>query len=130
MVWAFTREACELGRQGIWTVDRICSEAEEFLGNFILEAYASQGHDRYGRKLPKVTNHWGRVEPEVEQSFGATDAWGEYEAELLALSEAIAAKEPEPKEPNTGECPLTWDDVELSSMSEDSGGSQDGNPQL
>ena len=46
----FAHEACALGRAGLWTIDRVRSEAEEFLRRFTLDACYDKGNDRSGQK--------------------------------------------------------------------------------
>jgi hypothetical protein len=55
---AFALEACKVGRQGIWAVDRIRAEAEEFLRRFTIQAYYESGRDRYGEKFANMTSNW------------------------------------------------------------------------
>src|SRR5436190_19540001 len=62
---AFAREACELGKRGIWSVDHIRSETDEFLRRFTIEAYYERGHDSSGHKFREVLSHWnGGLLPE------------------------------------------------------------------
>jgi hypothetical protein len=88
---AFAREACELGKVGIWTVDRVRSEVDEFLRRFTIEAYYEKGCDRFGEKFPKMTGDWGGgLLLDVEQLFHRADEWRQFEDELLAVAEQVA----------------------------------------
>ena len=89
---AFAREACELGKVVIWTVDRVRSEVDEFLRRFTIEAYYEKGRDRFGEKFPEMTSNWrGSLLLGVEQMFHRSDEWRQFEAELLAVAEKVAA---------------------------------------
>jgi hypothetical protein len=110
-----SREACELGKQGTWAVDRIRSETDEFLRKFTIEAYYEKGHDRSGRKSRgMVSNENGSLLPEVKQEFQKSEEWHEFEEELLAVA-------------NPGMAPSTstpaqsreWADIEISFLSDE-----------
>jgi hypothetical protein len=88
---AFWREACELGKQGTWCVDRIRSEVDEFLRVFIIDAHHEEGRDRSGREFRAMTYNWnGSLLPEVERYFYGSEEWHQYEAALLAVAEKQA----------------------------------------
>jgi hypothetical protein len=89
---AYTHEACEVARQGLWTVDRISSMADEFLRRFTINAYYEDGHDRSGEKFPDVTgsNLNGSLRSDLMRFFRNTKQWQEYEAEVLAVAEELA----------------------------------------
>lgn len=89
---AFAHEACELANHGIWTVDEVRSEADEFLRRFTIDAHYYYGQDRSGQKLPKMTSDWGHLRSEVERAFRNTDEWHEYEDKLLSVAEKIAKR--------------------------------------
>ncbi len=66
----FAKQACELGTQGQWAVDRVREEANEFLRRFTIRAYCDSGFDQQGRKLREMTSHWnGSILPEVRREF-------------------------------------------------------------
>jgi hypothetical protein len=91
---AFGREACELGNLGTWAVDRIRSEAEEFLGSFTIEAYDVDGHDRCGRMFSEMTDNRNEsLLPAVDRWFRSSDEWRQFETELLAVAERQAGIE-------------------------------------
>ncbi len=90
---AFTREACDLGNQRTWRVDRVRSEAEGFLRRFISQAYSEDGRDRFGKQFPEGL----RV-----QSFRKTPKWHEFESQLLAVAERQSGIEVGPSLNNTG----------------------------
>lgn len=97
---AFTQEACKVGLAGIWTVDRIREEADEFLRRFTIEAYYGYGHDSSGHRLPEMTSNWGHLKLEVEREFRKSSEWRKYEDELLATAEKIgkwSARQSKPK---------------------------------
>ena len=79
-------EACDLGTQRTWTVDRVRSVAEEFLRRFTVEAYYEE--------FREVTSHWNRsLLPKMERSFRNSPQWHQFEAELLAVAERQAGLE-------------------------------------
>ena len=82
----FAQEACKLGSRAQWTVDRIRSEADEFLRRFTIEAYSNEGYDKQGRKLPKMTDY-GSIKEEVRWAFKESAEWHQFEQELLAVAE-------------------------------------------
>lgn len=96
---AFGREACELGRQGIWPVARVRSEVDEFLRRLTIEEYYERGQDRYGRKLKEMTSHIGSLLPQVKEEIRQSDEWHQFEADLLAVAERQAEKNPKPGAP-------------------------------
>lgn len=93
---AFAHEACELGLQGRWPVERIRSEADEFLRLFTIEAYYSQGHDQAGRKLADMLGDCGGLLPEVRRKFEESPEWSKFQDELLAVAERQATRVAEP----------------------------------
>ena len=88
---AYAHEACDLGRQGTWTVDHVSSIANEFLRKFTIEAHYTDGHDRTGEKFPDVTaSNWhGGLRPDLERLFRKSEEWSQYEAKLLAIAEKL-----------------------------------------
>jgi hypothetical protein len=83
---AFAHEACDLGTQRTWTVDRVRSVAEEFLRRFTVEAYYEE--------FREVTSHSNRsLLPKMERSFRNSPQWHQFEAELLAVAERQAGLE-------------------------------------
>jgi len=84
---AFAREACKLGDEGLWGVDRISSKADEFLQTVAVEAYYEKGHDRNGQRFPEITDHFtGGLLPEVTQALKDSDEWRQFETDLLAVA--------------------------------------------
>lgn len=83
---AFAREACALGIQSTWALDRVRSEAEGFFRRFAIQAYDEDGRNRFGEKLREV-----RV-----QSFRETPEWHQFEADLLMVAERQAGIEAGP----------------------------------
>lgn len=91
----FAQEAFKLGSQGQWTVDRIRSEAVEFLRRFTIEAYYDNGYDKDGRKLREmVSNSNGSILPEVQREFKKSVEWRQFVQELLAVAEQQARGSP------------------------------------
>jgi hypothetical protein len=83
----FGRAACELGIAGLWTVDRIRSEAEEFLRRFTIEAYSEHGRDRSGGAFLDVTSRYdGSLLPRVRQKFHSSEEWRQFETGLLRVA--------------------------------------------
>src|SRR5258708_18630440 len=88
---AFAREACQLGREGRWSVDRVRQEAESYLRQFAMDAYTERGHDRTGSKLKNVLNRWNEdLRPRVYSELRKSDEWRQFEADLLGLAEQQA----------------------------------------
>lgn len=97
----FAEEACKLGSQGLWTVDRIRSQADEFLRRFTIEAYYDKGHDKDGSKLREMTSHLsGSILSEVEREFRKSAEWHQFEEELLAVAEAAGGRAVGPASPD------------------------------
>jgi len=107
-VLAFAREACELRRQGIWSVKRVRAEVERFLLRFVTqetrecERRVTRECERHGEaalKFPRLTSRWsGRLLPETVSSifdFHNVE-WREYEDELDGAETAPG----EPAKPN------------------------------
>jgi hypothetical protein len=114
---AFAHEACKLGDQGIWGVDRIASEADEFLRALAVEAYYEKGHDRYGRQFPEITDHFGgRLLPAVARSLKDSDEWRQFETELLAVAQKQAAYNPGNR---ANEAEPKWESIEISFLSDE-----------
>ena len=89
------QEMCKLGLQGLWTVDRIRLEAEEFLRKFAIKAYSDEGYDKQGRKLPEIIDNWGSIKEEVWRAFKESAEWQQFERKLLAVAEQQARRSPQ-----------------------------------
>jgi hypothetical protein len=97
---AFAREACQLGVGGIWSVDQIRSETDEFLRRFTIETYYERGHDSSGHRFREMVSHWnGSLLPDLEQEFHKSDEWRQFEAELLTVAEQQSASNRQPAGP-------------------------------
>lgn len=97
---AYGHEACELGLQAVWTVDRIRSEVVEFRRKFTIEAHSEKGYDKRGSRLRDMVSNWGgSLQPDVERTFDKSIEWHEFEEELLAVAERQAAQNPKPSRP-------------------------------
>jgi hypothetical protein len=92
----FVREACKLGKKGIWTVDDVEDAALEFLRAATSEARSSKGHDKYGREFGQSwINNWGYISPEVQRQFERSDEWRQFQAALLEVAEEQEVRSPQ-----------------------------------
>jgi hypothetical protein len=130
----FAEQACELGAQGRWTVDRIRSVTDEFLRRFTIEAYSEEGHDKTGRKLREMVSHWdGHVLPEIRREFEGSAKWQQFEEalEAVAIQQARRTGESADRSSLTGGLQVAaepksgadlnsvgWDGVEISFLSD------------
>jgi DNA-binding CsgD family transcriptional regulator len=89
------QEMCELGLQGLWTVDRIRPEAEEYLRKFMIKAFSDEGYDKQGRKLPEMTDYYGSIKEEVWWAFKNSAEYHQFEQKLLAVAEQQARRSPQ-----------------------------------
>ncbi len=90
----FVSEACTLGRQGIWHVDRVEKEALEFLRLSTIDATHSKGYDKSGRPFGRewVDNWGGNIKPEVRRQFERSSEWQQFQDALLQVAEAQEAR--------------------------------------
>jgi DNA-binding Xre family transcriptional regulator len=79
----YAREAIELGRRGVWTVDQVRSQALDGLRHITLEIKFKRNYDNF--------TEWnsGSIRPETQREFEATAEWRQFEDELLALAESL-----------------------------------------
>ena len=112
----FAQEACKLGSQRQWAVDRIRSEVGEFLRRFTIEAHSDKGYDKQGRKLREMIcdGSWG-IRPEVQREFEKSAEWKQFEQELLAVAEQQARGSPQ----SSGAGAAAWDTIEISFLSDE-----------
>jgi hypothetical protein len=91
---AFAYQACGLGRQGTWTIDRVRSEAAEFLRRLTIDLFYSKGSGSYHSGLDG-----GSLSVKLKRRFEASEEWRKYEDELLLVAEQQVAQptEPEPR---------------------------------
>ena len=88
---AFAEEALELGRQGVWTVQYVDTQAREFLNCLTLEAQFDKGHDQHGNPiLPLVGGVFGEILPEVRRKFEKSIEWRHYQQGLLEVANVQA----------------------------------------
>jgi hypothetical protein len=88
---AFAYESCELGLQGVWTVDRIRSEVSDFLRKFTIEAHSEKGHDKSGHPLREMVSNWdGSLLPKVHREFQKSAEWHQFEKKLLSVAQRQA----------------------------------------
>ena len=89
----FTSEACELVRQGIWSVERVEEAALEFLRLCTIEAASSKGFDKSGRAFGRDwIGNSGHIEPRVMRQFETSDEWRQFQEELLQVAECQAGR--------------------------------------
>jgi len=101
---AFAHEACELGRQGTWPVDRIRKKANDFLREFTIEAYYEKGCDRFGNRFREmIDNHDGSLLPELERYFHQSEEWHQFEKALSAIAKRPPAPSDLPGHPSKPE---------------------------
>ncbi len=91
----FAQEACKLGSRAQWTVDRIRSEADEFLRRFTIKAHSDEGYDKQGRKLEEMTDYYGTIKEGVWWAFKESAEYHQFEQELLAVAEQQARGSPQ-----------------------------------
>lgn len=100
VVRAYGHEACELGLQAVWTVERIRSEVVEFRRKFAIEALYDKGADKFGSRLPNMVDNWGGgLLPDVKRTFDESIEWHQFEKELSAVAERQAAQNSDPAGP-------------------------------
>ena len=81
-------------RQGLWSVDRLQSEAREFLRQCTIQARYEKGYDGSGHRLPEMVSNWGGgILPEIQRAFEHSPQWKEYEDILLEIVEAQAHRQ-------------------------------------
>ncbi len=84
---AFGNEACGLGSQGIWAVDRVEKEAFEFLRLFTIAAFSADGTDKNGRRIRNpISQVDGSLLPDVEREFCHSKRWRDFQAQLLGVA--------------------------------------------
>lgn len=90
---AFAAEALELGRQGVWAVQRLDSESREFLERITLQAQLYKGYDPRNRAIvPMVERVFGHLLPEVRREFEQSSQWRSYQEGLSEVAELQASK--------------------------------------
>ena len=88
----FAEEAAELGRRGMWPVDKMEAQATEFLRVMTIEFHYEKGHDSSGAPLPDVISSWdGSILPAAQRDFERSPQWKQYENLLLEVAESQAA---------------------------------------
>ena len=90
----FVREARNLGRQGLWTIDRLESESREFLRQGTIGAWHEKGYDQFGNRLPDVVSNWGgSILPEIQRMLERSPEWQEFQGILLEVADAQASRQ-------------------------------------
>ena len=85
----YAREAIELGKTGIWTVDQVRAQALEGL-----RLIAIHGGSQKNRNF--IEQHGLNIKRETQQEFELTREWEEFEDELLALADSVRNGRPGP----------------------------------
>ena len=86
----FVREACKLGRAGVWQVDRIEGASMEFLRRATIDAEFSKGSGVVGRSW---TENWhGQIQPEVMRLLEQSPEFRQYRDALLEIAEIQEAQ--------------------------------------
>ena len=80
---AFAQAACKLGMARKWSVEKIRSDAQNFLNNFWSEAY-EEFRNRLTIRQPCYRPSWS----DLELEFGRSEEWQQFEEELLAVAKA------------------------------------------
>jgi hypothetical protein len=133
--FSFVQEALELGRQGVWTVERIDREVREFLECITLEAQLHKGYDLQGRSIIPLTDHvFGHIRPEVRREFEKSREWRCYQEQLCKVAQVQgSAQSPKPRRaqaPKAVSQPVVeglprptstqkWEDVQILFLSDD-----------
>jgi hypothetical protein len=78
----YAREAIELGKKGVWTVDQVRAQALEGLGLITLEIGFKRDYHTF------IERNGGSITPETQREFEATTEWEQFEDELLGLAES------------------------------------------
>ena len=78
----YAREAIELGKKGVWTVDQVRAQALEGL-RLITIHIGSQ------RNYSFIEQSGFCIKRETQQEFEATSEWQEFEDKLLALADSV-----------------------------------------
>jgi hypothetical protein len=89
----FVREACTLGRKGLWSPDRLEKEALEFLRLVTIDAISEKAYDKSGRKFAGgwIENWAGSLQPEVRREFQRSAEWQQFQDALLEVAECHEA---------------------------------------
>ncbi|MGB9457519.1 MAG: hypothetical protein WCB12_15835 [Bryobacteraceae bacterium] len=81
----FVREASKLGKAGIWRVDRVESDALEFLRHATIDAVYSKRPWLGDRWISRMT---GQLTSEILRQFEKSSEWPQYQEMLLEVAEA------------------------------------------
>lgn len=86
----FVREACKLGRAGVWQVDRIEEASMEFLRLATIDTEFGKGSGLVGRSW---TENWhGQIQPEVMRRLERSAEYQQYRDALLEIAEIQEAQ--------------------------------------
>jgi len=101
---AFATEALELGRRGVWALEGVDREANEFLASVTIEAQFRKGRDQHDQSIsPLVDRVFGEILTEVRREFENSVEWRRYQEGLLEVALAQASNDtPASTSPNGG----------------------------
>jgi hypothetical protein len=108
----YAREAIDLGKSGVWGVDKVREEALEGLRLITIEVSFKRDYHFF------IETNGGDIRPETQREFEATTEWHQFEDELLVLAkqQAVGARpfdapasqavepKPTPAQPETDGC--------------------------
>jgi hypothetical protein len=86
----YAREAIELGRRGLWSMDKVREEALEGLRLITLQVSHKWDYDFF------TEGNSGYISRATQREFEATATWEQFEDELLALAKQHRRQDSEP----------------------------------
>jgi hypothetical protein len=94
-VWStFAQEACRLGLERYWKLQRVREASEEFLRLMTIEACSREGY-----ALRNMVSNWnGSVLSDVMRQYQASPEWASYERSLLRVAK-VQSKAQEVRQP-------------------------------
>jgi len=78
----YAREAIELGKRGVWTVDTVRARALEGLRLITIRVSHQKGYDNF------IERGGGEISSEAQREFETTTQWEQFEDQMLALAES------------------------------------------
>ena len=79
----FAKEACELGKQRVWTTRRIDLAALEFLRDLAVEVRSEYSH----LGMPDMVGQLGVILPDVLHEMKSSPEWKTYQEQLVAVAD-------------------------------------------
>jgi hypothetical protein len=111
VLFVFAEEACDLGRQGRWSAERIRTTTEDFLHQMAVRAYFDR---RAGAGCGREV-----FESELKAEIETSGRWKEYRQQRLAIAKGQAAT-PQASNTQPAEWPAQrWEDIEIRFLSEE-----------